>query len=160
MSAVIEARQEPQSQSTAVAVTPMEMLQTAVAQGKDLEYLQKLMDLEERWRAAQAKRAYVTAFAQFKRNMPDVVKDMLNKQYGSDYTSLANLVNTTNRTLGEYGLNASWKPDQSNGIKVTCVLTHVDGHSENQKTTEHTKKFTDRRPQSLTFSCYNPDLPS
>jgi hypothetical protein len=42
--------------------------------------------------------------------MPDVVKDMLNKQYGSDYSSLANLVNTTNRALGEYGLNARWDP--------------------------------------------------
>jgi hypothetical protein len=130
MSAVIEARQEPQSQSTAVAVTPMEMLQMAVAQGKDLDYLQKLMDLEERWRAAEAKRAYTTAMALFKRNMPDVVKDMLNKQYGSDYSSLANLVNTTNRVLGEYGLNARWSPDQTDGIKVTCILEHADGHRE------------------------------
>lgn len=111
-------------------VTPMQMLEIAVQHGKDLPYLKELMDLEERWRAHQAKRAYTTAMALFKKNMPDVVKDMLNKQYGSDYSSLANLVNTTNRVLGEYGLNARWSPDQTDGIKVTCILEHADGHRE------------------------------
>jgi hypothetical protein len=128
MSAVVEPRQE--SQLATMAITPMEMLSRAVERGADLEYLKQLMELEEKWRAAQAKRAYITAFALFKKNMPDVVKDMLNKQYGSDYSSLANLVNTTNRVLGEYGLNARWDPDQSEGIKVTCILSHIDGHSE------------------------------
>jgi len=112
------------------ATTPRHMLQIAIEQGKDMAYLRELMDLEERWRAMQAKRAYIAAFAMFKKNMPDVVKDMLNKQYGSDYSSLANLVNTTNRVLGEYGLNARWSPDQTDGIKVTCILEHADGHRE------------------------------
>lgn len=127
MNAVVELSPEPRA---VVPVTPMEMLSQALARGTDMDQLQKLMDLEERWRAAQAKRAYIAAFALFKRNMPDVVKDMLNKQYGSDYSSLANLVNTTNRSLGEYGLNARWSLDQTDGIKVTCVLEHADGHRE------------------------------
>lgn len=110
--------------------TPMSVLLEAIQQNTNLERLEKLMDLAERWQAAQAKQAYVSAFAKFKRNMPDVVKDMLNKQYGSDYSSLANLVNTTNKVLGEYDLNASWKIDQTTGIKVTCVMTHAQGHSE------------------------------
>lgn len=126
MNAVVE--HKPESRVT--AVTPMEMLATAISQNADLAKLEKLMELEERWQKAQAKRAYVAAFAAFKKNMPDVIKDMLNKQYGSDYSSLANLVNTTNRALGEFGLNARWKLDQSDGIKVTCILSHVDGHSE------------------------------
>jgi hypothetical protein len=128
MSAVIES--EPQSTQVA-SITPMQMLQMAIQQNVDMARLEKLMDLEERWRKAAAKRAYVAAFTKFKKNMPDVVKDLLNKQYGSDYSSLANLVNTTNRALGEYDLNANWRPDQSaDGIRVTCVMTHVDGHSE------------------------------
>lgn len=134
--------EEPQQQSI-VSTTPVEMLLSAIQRNAnmDMAKLEKLMELAERWqrqqtelaereRAAMAKRAYVVAFTKFKKNMPDVVKDMLNKQYGSDYSSLANLVNTTNRVLGEYDLNAAWKPDQTNGIKVTCVMTHVDGHSE------------------------------
>lgn len=119
---------------TAIAATPVNALLNAIQRHPDMDLakLEKLMDLAERWRAAEAKRAYVVAFAAFKKNMPDVVKDMLNKQYGSDYSSLANLVNTTNRVLGEYGLNASWRPDPdySNGIVVKCILQHVDGHEE------------------------------
>jgi hypothetical protein len=114
----------------ATNANPMQMLAIAVERGDDLEKLRQLMDLRDRWEAAEAKKAYVAAFSEFKRNMPDVVKDMLNKQYGSDYSSLANLVNTVNRSLGEYGLNARWEPDQSETIAVTCILTHVDGHSE------------------------------
>lgn len=114
-----------------ISMTPLESVQMQIADCTDLTRLEKLMELEAMWRSAAAKRAYVAAFAKFKRNMPDVVKDMLNKQYGSDYSSLANLVNTTNKVLGEYDLNARWDPDQSGGaIKVTCIMTHADGHSE------------------------------
>lgn len=123
---------EPQ-EAMPLATSPVDILLGAIQRtpNMDLVKLEKLMDLAERWLAAQARRAYVAAFAKFKKNMPDVVKDLLNKQYGSDYSSLANLVNTTNRVLGEYDLNANWRPDQSaDGIRITCVVTHVDGHSE------------------------------
>lgn len=123
-----------QPMTTAVASSPVDTLLSAIQRYPDMDLakMEKLMDLAERWRAAEAKRAYVVAFAAFKRNMPDVIKDMLNKQYGSDYSSLANLVNNTNRVLGEYGLNASWRPDPdyANGIVVKCILQHVDGHEE------------------------------
>jgi len=123
---------EPQ-ETTALATSPVDILLGAIQRtpNMDLVKLEKLMELAERWQAAQARRSYVAAFAKFKKNMPDVVKDLLNKQYGSDYSSLANLVNTTNRVLGEYDLNANWRPHQSaDGIRITCVVTHVDGHSE------------------------------
>lgn len=123
--------EQPQPPATTTG-SPVDTLLNAIQRYPDmnLDRLEKLMDLAERWRAAEAKRAYVRAFAMFKKNMPDVIKDMLNKQYGSDYSSLANLVNQTNRVLGEYGLHANWRPDQSDGIKITCVITHEDGHSE------------------------------
>lgn len=121
--------QEPMS----LATSPVDILLGAIQRtpNMDLVKLEKLMELAERWQAAQARRSYVAAFAKFKKNMPDVVKDLLNTQYGSDYSSLANLVNTTNRVLGEYDLNANWRPKQSAaGIEITCVVTHAEGHSE------------------------------
>ena len=112
------------------AIDPLTAIRVKITECADLALLKELMDLERRWREEQSERAYVTAFALFKKNMPDVVKDMLNKQYGSNYSSLANLVNTTNKVLGEYGLNARWDIDQSKDIKVTCILKHIDGYSE------------------------------
>ena len=120
----------PPAVQTTVVLSPLDAIRIKITECADLALLKELMDLERRWREEQAERAYVAAFAQFKKNMPDVVKDMLNKQYGSDYSSLANLVNTTNKVLGEYGLNARWDIDQTSAIKVTCILKHVDGYSE------------------------------
>lgn len=120
-----------EQRQTGNEVTPLTVLMRAIQDNScDLARLERLMDLEARWRAGQAKQSYVRAFAQFKKNMPDVVKDMLNKQYGSDYSSLANLVNTTNKVLGEFGLNARWDIDQKDGMKAICIMTHEDGHEE------------------------------
>ena len=110
--------------------TPMAMLALAVSQGADLDRLQKLMDLQERWEKGEAKKAFVTAMAAFKANPPTVYKDKENKQYDSMYTTIGNLVNTVNASMSKHGLSANWEIDQSNGITVTCILTHERGHSE------------------------------
>lgn len=112
-------------------ITPMDMLSAAVERGDAVEKLTQLMDLYERWEAAQAKKAYTEAKAAFKANAPMIFKDMENKQYRSMYSSIGNVVNTMNAALSKYGLDASWDYDQTEGfIKVTCILTHSQGHSE------------------------------
>jgi hypothetical protein len=110
---------------------PMELLALAVSRGDDIEKIEKLMGLQERWQANQAKAAFTRALNAFKKDPPDVIKDMQNNQYGSDYSSLPNLANTVNPALALHDLSAIWKPKQEQkDISVTCVLTHVDGHSE------------------------------
>ena len=96
----------------------------------DVVKLQALLAMKERWEANEAKKAYVEAMVLFKQNCPLVYKDKENKQYKSRYTSIGNLVNTINESLGLYGLSASWIPAQSEVITVTCRLTHRMGHSE------------------------------
>jgi hypothetical protein len=111
-------------------ITPMEMLNAAVERGDAIENLTQLMDLNDRWEAAQAKKAFIEAKAEFKANAPTVFKDMQNTQYRSMYSSIGNVVNTVNVALSKYGLDASWDYDQTeSGIKVTCILTHSQGHS-------------------------------
>lgn len=110
--------------------TPMHLLQIAVQRGDDLERIQKLMDLQERYEAGEARKAYISAMAAFKADPPTVYKDKDNKQYGSKYTSIGNLVNTVNAALSPHGLSARWDIDQAQAIKVTCIMTHAAGHSE------------------------------
>ena len=139
MSNVIEVAGSPierkDRSSTALApiadLTPVQMLAVAVQRGADLDYVKQLMDLQDRWEAKQAQQAFNAALAAFKKNPPVVVKDLLNKQFGSWYASIGSLVNTVNAALGEHGLSASWEYDQTNDlISVTCVLEHVGGHSK------------------------------
>jgi len=112
------------------ATTPMQILASAIERGIDTDQLEKLMALQERWQANEARKAYFSAVAAFAQHPPTVIKDKTNPQYNSRYSSLENMVNTVSASLSPHGLSARWQIDQSNGIAVTCVLSHVSGHSE------------------------------
>jgi hypothetical protein len=115
------------------SVTPMSILQMAISQGADIEKLTKLMELKEKWDAMEARKAFVQAMADFKKEDIFIAKDKENKQYGSRYTSIGELVNTVTPLLAKHGLSAEWTPDQSSGIRVGCTITHALGHSGDTK---------------------------
>ena len=132
MSAVLAVENQPQ-QMPAV-VTPMDMLQMAVSKGANLEQLQQLMDLQERWEKNQARKAYVEAMAQFKQNPPEILKA---KQvaFGDTrymHATLGDVTKATVEALARHGFSHRWDTDQQDGgqIVVTCVITHSMGHSE------------------------------
>lgn len=128
-----QAKELKPAENTAVGeqpVTPMHMLQVAVQQGHDLEKIEKLMELERRWKADQAREAYYQALTEFKQQQITVTKDKRNDQYNSMYTSIGNLVNTVTAAMAPFGFSASWEVEQADFIKVTCILSHTLGHSE------------------------------
>lgn len=112
------------------ATNPSTLLQIAVSQNADMEKLSKLMDLQERWERNEARKAFVEAMSAFKAHAIQVVKDKTNQQYNSKYVSLGNLVSSVTPFLSKHGLSCRWDIDQSAGIKVSCVITHIQGHSE------------------------------
>lgn len=114
----------------ALDATPMGILQLAM--GKDdvnVDQLTKLLDMQERWEANIARKAFFQAMADFKKEDIAVAKDKDNKQYGSKYTSIGELINTVTPLLGKHGLSAEFFLDQTAGIKVGCGITHALGHS-------------------------------
>jgi len=121
---------EPVQYLAPAQTTPMQMLAAAVERGVDTEQLEKLMALQERYQANEARKAYFAAVAAFAVSPPVVTKDKTNPQYGSRYSSLENTVNTVSAELSKHGLSARWQIDQSSGIAVTCILSHIAGHSE------------------------------
>ncbi|MCU1305128.1 MAG: hypothetical protein JWQ87_5412 [Candidatus Sulfotelmatobacter sp.] len=100
-----------------------------------VEKLQAMLKVQQEWEALQARKAFDEAKAKFSAFAVKVTKDKTNGQYDSRYTSLGNLVNTVTPYLAQCDLNASWKIDQSAGIKVTCVLRHILGHEESASMT-------------------------
>ena len=113
-------------------ITPMSMLAIAVEQGADLDKLSKLMDLQERWEANEARKAFVRAMSKFKADPPKIVKD---KQvaYGQTkykHAELDQVASVIGVALALVGISHRWTLDQSNGISVCCILTHDLGHSE------------------------------
>src|SRR6185437_10062302 len=56
------------------AVTPMELLQSAVNQNLDIDKLAKLLELQEKWEVSQARKAFVAAMNAFKEHPPTLEK--------------------------------------------------------------------------------------
>jgi hypothetical protein len=112
--------------------SPAEMIRMAVAGGADLEKLSKLLDLQERWEANEARKAFQVAMAAFKSNPPNIGKDKKvsfgNTRYS--HASLYNVVEKITTELSKHGLSASWVTHQNGQIGVTCRITHVLGHSQ------------------------------
>ena len=120
-------------------ITPMQMLQIAVDRGADLDQLQKLMDLQERWEANQARKAFTAALSAFKANPPTITKNkragFTSRRTGGtteyDYLTLPEAVRVIAPALSQHGLSHNWSTAQDDTrVSVTCTLTHEKGHSE------------------------------
>lgn len=110
-------------------ITPMAMIDKAVASGASVEQLKSLMDLQERWEANEARKAFVVAMSAFKADPPDLIKSST-ANFGK-HASLDHVTEKIGTALSGHGLSHRWDVDQSNNlIKVTCVITHELGHSE------------------------------
>jgi hypothetical protein len=117
-----------------VKQTPSDLISLAVEKGADLEKLEKLLTLKERWESGEAKKAYHQAMSKFKLNPPKITKDK-QVSYGAGKTSykhasLANVTEKINTELSKHGLSASWSIQQNGSVSVTCKITHNQGHSE------------------------------
>lgn len=114
------------------ALSPDVLISTAIQNGAGIETLEKLMALQERHEANEARKAYHKAMAAFKANPPVIHKDATvtynNTSY--DHATLANVTDTINKALSEHGLSAGWRTEQNGSITVICTITHELGHSE------------------------------
>ncbi|RQZ08936.1 single-stranded DNA-binding protein [Burkholderia stagnalis] len=129
----------PAPQRTALATaTPGELLRIAVENNADLDRLEKLMQLQERWEANEARKAFVMAMAAFKREPVEIYK---RKQVGYKtregdfvgykHAELSDVTAAIAPAMAKHGLSFDWDIHQGNGtITVDCVVTHVMGHSK------------------------------
>jgi len=111
------------------AITPTDMLRIAVEQNADLDKIEKLMGLQERWEATEAKKAFISAMSRFREKCPTI--DKTRTAHNSKYAGLAETLEQIHSLLSENGLSHSWKTDQNEAaISVTCCVTHTAGHQE------------------------------
>ena len=74
------------------ALTPMDMLDRALAQGANVEVMEKLMGLQERWETNNARKAYNDAIAQARAEIPVIFKSNEKTGIGGSATSTRILV--------------------------------------------------------------------
>lgn len=125
------------NQEIPAAPTPLTLLQQAVAQGLDLDKLEKLMELQDRWQKQEAKKAFFDALAGFQAIAPVIKKNRkanINSPKGSysyKFADLGAIASQIKKALDICGLSYRWEFQDNNGkLKVTCFLSHRDGHTE------------------------------
>lgn len=134
---------ENQNQSISLAEQPhMRLIEIAVSKGADIVQLERLMDLQERYEAAQSKKLFNEAMSQFQSALP-----VIEKKGVVDYTSakgrtfyqyakLEDIAQAIRPALKQSGLSYRFNQQQDgNFIKVTCTVTHKSGHSESSTLT-------------------------
>lgn len=115
------------------------VIEKALSSGANLDQLQQLLHMQERVMEIEARQAFVEAMAEFKQNPPKIVKDRLvdfttrsGERTVYKHATLAAVCEAAIAGLARVGISHKWEVDQGAGdIKVTCVLTHRRGHSEN-----------------------------
>lgn len=119
-------------------MNPEQLLTLAVNNNLDIDKLERLMSLQKDWQADQARKAFFSSLAQFQSEVPDLRKS---KKVGFDskeggrveynYAPLADITRQIKVTCKDCGLSYRWEiNDNKEEIKVTCLVTHLDGHTE------------------------------
>lgn len=117
---------------------PGTVLMYAMERGASLEQIDKLLDLQMKWEANEARKAYVADMAAFKQNPPTIIKDKTvgyktreGDLVGYSHATLGNVTNSIVEGLAQFGFSHSWIVKQDNSlVHVTCRITHRMGHSE------------------------------
>ena len=113
------------------------LIEMAIANNADMDKLEKLLDLKERYDHEEARKLFTKALAKFKSEDIQIGKDKSVGYQGKDgwvgytHASLGNVVSTAVPHMSKHGLSHRWDVVQNGpSITVTCILTHEGGHSE------------------------------
>jgi len=107
------------------------LLENAIAQGASIEYIDKLLELKIKYDNEEARKSFARDLARFKEVDLQIVKDLVNSQYNSSYSSIGNIVTKVTREMSKFGFTTRWDfKDEPDLVYVSCFLTHKDGHFE------------------------------
>lgn len=118
--------------------TPADLVRYALDSGADLDRLERLMDMQIKWEANEARKAFADDMVEFKKNAPIIYKDK-HVEFRTDkgvtaydHATIGNVVETLIGVLADHGFSHKWAPTRSEGgmVSITCVLTHRLGYSE------------------------------
>jgi hypothetical protein len=137
--------QDQQAKTVAAPASAQALIEMAITQGADIDKLERLMQLQERYDAKNAKAGYLTAVSLFQANCPKIKK--LKEGHNSKYAPLEDIIEQAKSALFNAGLSYSFSQTQDAGqITVSCHLSHIDGHTETVSLTSDHDKSGGKQP--------------
>jgi len=135
-------KHETQELTIQQPITPAQLLSQAIEKGMGVAELEKLMGLQERWEANQARKAFFLAFTEFQSELPDLRKTKAVRFKDTDvkpqyhYASLGDITRQLKDLLKKHSLSYRWEiTSTKEEIKVICLVSHADGHTERTEMT-------------------------
>lgn len=118
--------------------SPQSLIALAIQHGADVDKLEKLMALKERWDAQQANKLFLAAMCLFQKDVPTIEKKKAvgyaSKTGGSvsyKYAELGEIDETIKSAMSANGLSKRWEiNEEGEKIICTCIISHFDGHTE------------------------------
>lgn len=118
--------------------SPQNLISLAIEKGANIEQLEKLLSLKERWDAAQANKSFIAAMSNFQKEVPAIEKRKLVKYPSKTggivtykYAELGEIDDTIKCAMAANGLSKRWEiKEEGDKIICTCIISHVDGHTE------------------------------
>lgn len=118
-------------------ITPQDMIQQAIQSGSGVDVMERLLALQERHDAFQARKAFDDAMADLRSTLPKISKsrevDFTTSKGRTNYKfeDLAEITEALSKPMSDVGLSFRWYTDNVQaGVKVTCRITHREGHFE------------------------------
>lgn len=113
--------------------SPAHLLRMAVEGGADVEKLEKLMALQERWQAEQARKAFFAAMNAVQGEIEPIRRDATNKFTQSRYARLESIHKQLCPVYTKAGFSISFGEGtaaREGEIRITATVMHRDGHSQ------------------------------
>lgn len=130
----------PEASPKGLEVTSTDpLLQMAIAEKVPVEFLERLVALQERVAARTARAEFYAALAQFQRDVGEIRRRRTAKittrsggEYSYTYAPLEDIVRVVREPLAANGLSYTWDVLSLEGgnLVVQCTLRHVAGHEE------------------------------
>lgn len=127
-----------QTSAAQIIGSPDRLLEIAVSNNADIEKLERLMALKERYDAEEARKAFYAAISEFQGIVPTIKKTQnvsytsrkTNQQTDYNFAPLGSIVEQIKSPLHACGLSYRFEQKMERGIEITCIVTHFHGHSE------------------------------
>lgn len=136
---------EVSSYMPAVKHTPDQLIAMGIEKGMTIDVLERLSALQKEWLDRQAKSAFLQSMTDFQSEVPVIPKGRkvefeskkdTTRTVKYNYAELDKIDAIIKPFKKKFGLSTDWKYEHFKGddgkpmIRVTCVVSHVGGHSE------------------------------
>jgi len=112
------------------------MVQLFASGQMDVNQIERMIDLQERYEGNEARKAYHAAMAKARAEMGTAEKSAENSHLNSKYATLDDLIRGASPALSANGFSFSWDVKQeADSVTATCRIIHAMGHEESTPVT-------------------------